>query len=552
MNHPKKLPIGLLAGLFAITAHAAETKIQRDKLQIVFLMGQSNMVGLADASTAWYLTQPAYVPPKDLITAKSPTFDWQNLYWSGVRTFQGPEHLRAKLDELIDERRLSRMKWRQRVRGDHGPWQAEWGEKPVGSGRGVMYPFLDRKAEEEGIYRRMDEILSDPSNRFTVDAAYAEILRREDEIADEVAMIRRHYLGDAGAADFDAFDAAVREAGIPKRPTEAVEASRTRYAELARKHVQLPIASRTHIVAHGHVTGSEGEKNRYTTQGPLSIGFGGGITTIGPEYGVGIALERLVDAPVLLVKCSWGNTALREAWRPPSLDGIETPSEKRAREAWNQRELALAKKQGRDPRLSPPPEKTGKLSYCWGMTLPLLEKVLADPGRYHPEYDPAVGYDIAGMVWFQGYSDQGNEAYGEQLVELVRFMRGKVDAPDMPFVAGTLGMPAYKHMALEGEVNGGMVEAASHPDLHGRMDVVNTAPYFPVELDHAHTIRSIADRESAEYAKAEQVLKRATSNKGFHYHGSTKCFLLMGDAMGRSLANLMAGGEPSIHDEPTE
>jgi hypothetical protein len=34
-----------------------------------------------------------------------------------------------------------------------------------------------------------------------------------------------------------------------------------------------------------------------------------------------------------------------------------------------------------------------------------------------------------------------------------------------------------------------------------------------------------------------------------HYHGSAKCFLLMGDAVGRSLANLMAGGEPLINAE---
>ena len=43
------------------------------------------------------------------------------------------------------------------------------------------------------------------------------------------------------------------------------------------------------------------------------------------------------------------------------------------------------------------------------------------------------------------------------------------------------------------------------------------------------------------------IRSRATSNKGFHYHGSAKCFILMGDAMGRSLANLIAGGEPTIN-----
>lgn len=235
------------------------------------------MVGLADPATAVYLTEPAYVPPKDFITKKSESFDWQNLYWQGVRTFKGPSKYKEQLDALIEERRLSRMKWRQRVRGDHGPWQEEWGDKPKGKGRGVMYPYLDKKAEEEGIYDRIDAILSNPDNEFTVDVAYEEMIARDDAIADELKLVREHYLQDADAADFEAFNAAVKAANIPKNPKEEVEKWRSTYAQLAKEHVNLPIAEGVHIVAHGHVQGSEGEKNRYTTYGPLSVGYGGGI-----------------------------------------------------------------------------------------------------------------------------------------------------------------------------------------------------------------------------------------------------------------------------------
>ena len=545
----KKLIIAYsLAALIALSA-SAENKLKKEKLQIVFLMGQSNMVGLADARTAEYLTEPTYVPPKEIVTKKSPNFDWSNLYWEGVRTFKGPQEYKDQLDALVEARRMSRMKWRQRVGGKHGPWKEEWGEKPEGKGRGVMYPYLDKKATEEGIYDEMDQIIGNPANEFTVEVAYKELIARDGEIAEDLNLVRDYYLKDAGPSNFEAFNAAVKEAGIPKRPTEDVEAWRTKYAQLAKEHINMPIGERTRIFAHGHVTGSEGEKNRLTSYGPLTVGYGGGITTIGPEYGLGIALERMVDAPILLVKCSWGNTALSEAWRPPTLDGIETPKEKANREAWNEKMAAQAKAEGREYKPKPAPEKSGKLSYCWGMTLPQLERVLADPGKYHPEYDPDLGYEIAGMVWFQGYSDQGNPAYGEQLVELVKFMRNKVDAPEMPFVTGTLGMPSYKHMALEGNVNGGMVQAAQHPDMRGTMDVVNTAPYFPLELDMALTVRNSTEKESKEYKDAVGILKAATSNKGFHYHGSAKSFILMGDALGRSLVNLMKGGEPMIHEQ---
>ncbi|MBT8036725.1 MAG: hypothetical protein KJO21_04185 [Verrucomicrobiae bacterium] len=538
----------LLAALVALSA-SAEQKIKKEKLQIVFLLGQSNMVGLADARTAEYLTEPAYVPPKEIVTKKSENFDWQNLYWQGARTFKGPQKYKDQLDALVQERRQSRMKWRQRVNGKRGPWREEWGAKPEGKGRGVMYPYLDAKAAEAGIYSRMDKIISSPDNEFSVEVAYDELLGRDAEIADEIKLVREHYLKDADATDFEAFRSALKENDMSKKPKSEIEAWRTKYAQLANEHVNLPIGKNVHVVAHGHVTGSEGEKNRYTTHGPLSVGFGGAVTTIGPEYGVGVALERMVDAPILLVKCSWGNTALSAAWRPPTLDGIETPKEKATREAWNEKMAAQAKAEGRThtPRLAP--EKRGNLSYCWSMTLPQIEKVLADPGKYHPDYDPEVGYEIAGTVWFQGYSDQGNPAYGELLVEQIKFIREKVGAPEMPFVAGTLGMASYKHMALGGDVNGGMIQAAQHPQMRGSVDVVNTAPYFPLELDMAINVRNNTEKESPEHEKAVAVLKRVTSNKGFHYHGSAKCFILMGDAMGRSLANLMNDGEPKIFEQ---
>lgn len=31
--------------------------------------------------------------------------------------------------------------------------------------------------------------------------------------------------------------------------------------------------------------------------------------------------------------------------------------------------------------------------------------VLAEPGKYHPDYNKEAGYEIAGFIWFQGYND---------------------------------------------------------------------------------------------------------------------------------------------------
>lgn len=142
-----------------------------------------------------------------------------------------------------------------------------------------------------------------------------------------------------------------------------------------------------------------------------------------------------------------------------------------------------------------------------------------------------------------------NTAYGELLAEMIKYLRKKVNAPNMPVVCGTLGMSAFKNAAFSNPVNKGMLQASQMPDLKGTVDVVNTAPYYPLEFDLLKQVRDNTEKDSPEYNKAMTMTKRATSNKGFHYHGSAKCFLLMGDAMGRSLANLMAGGEPMINKE---
>jgi hypothetical protein len=75
-------------------------------------------------------------------------------------------------------------------------------------------------------------------------------------------------------------------------------------------------------------------------------------------------------------------------------------------------------------------------------------------------------------------------------------------------------------------------------------------PFYPVELDLLRQSRLAYEEGTAERDDIERIQKWATSKGGStHYHGSAKFFLLTGDAMARSLANLMAGGEPMRHAE---
>jgi len=57
--------------------------------------------------------------------------------------------------------------------------------------------------------------------------------------------------------------------------------------------------------------------------GPLTMGYGASPDKIGPELGFGLALEQKLDAPILLIKTSWGGKSLHYDFRPPSAGPYE-------------------------------------------------------------------------------------------------------------------------------------------------------------------------------------------------------------------------------------
>ena len=70
--------LGLLGT--SVLPTAGETAGNGKKLKVVVLMGQSNMVGYAHPSTAWYLTQPVYAPPPKVATVKSEGYNSGQFY----------------------------------------------------------------------------------------------------------------------------------------------------------------------------------------------------------------------------------------------------------------------------------------------------------------------------------------------------------------------------------------------------------------------------------------------------------------------------------------
>ena len=527
----KILSVVALAALAASCVRIADavTKVptSKKKLKIVVLMGQSNMVGYAHPRTAWYLTRPVYSPPPKVATVKTERYSGGSFYWTSVGFAHGDsEEYNAKGQALLAERKKIIRLWRGRVYGNFSraakasgkknEWNTEeWGPAPVdekGHFRSYMGKFLAGKVEAAGIDKRMLEHIESPQNKFHPKVAVELIARRDEPIADDIKRVREMFLKGTKPEDFDGLDEAIKAMG------RITHENRMAYAELVRKHINLPIAERTRISALGAVSGEPtANKPDGLTQGVLSLGYSKFASNCGPEYPFGISFERMVDGPILLVKCAWGGKSVHTEFRPPSLETQEKP--------------------------------TGRF---WKLAMEHIQMVLANPGKYHPEYDPKEGYELVGLVWFQGWNDKGNKEYGEQLVHFIKDFRKELKAPNLPVVCGLLGHTSWEHTTFAGDVNSGMLYAARNADLKGTVDIVNTVKYYPVELSFKNAVKQAYGEDSEEYKKAEQVINRAVSKDGVHYYGSAKFMYLTGDAMARKLANLMKGGEPTIHAEAAE
>ena len=308
--------------------------------------------------------------------------------------------------------------------------------------------------------------------------------------------------------------------------------------------------------------------------GPLTVGFGAeaGGPKIGPELTFGLHLEERTDGPILLVKTAWGGRSLHTDFRPPSAgprpltegerrrmaEGGTTPADARA---------ALDRRTGRSYR----------------RMIDHVRNVLADPGAFHPAYDPAAGVELAGFVWFQGWNDMvdatvypergrpgGYDAYTELLATLVADVRRDLAAPAMPVVIGVMGvggpLESYppdrqRFVPIHRGFRGAMAAVAARPELEG-VTAVRTAPLWDVEVD-ALRAREAAlaprreeleaavragrmDADAAAAARASlmaerfdererALLRESTSDRAYHYLGSARILGRIGRAFAEAL-----------------
>ncbi len=164
-----------------------------------------------------------------------------------------------------------------------------------------------------------------------------------------------------------------------------------------------------------------------------------------------------------------------------------------------------------------------------------VREVLTDPGKYHPDYDPAAGHEIAGFVWFQGYNDQFSDAfhgnYKNNMIAFINDVRGEYKTPQMPFVIGVLGTGATKEAVAVNPVSVAQRQAAAAPQFKGSVASVESYPFS--------ALKALAMWKDGSWSKKPAQFGQIGSDRPYHYMGSGQLFVRFGAAMADAMAGMM-------------
>ena len=128
---------------------------------------------------------------------------------------------------------------------------------------------------------------------------------------------------------------------------------------------------------------------------PLTVG----TTTrpwgrVGPEIGFGKVVGDAIDEPVMLMKIAWGGQSLAIDFNPPS------------RGKWGDRKVKYKDGEWWKP---------GSIGWAYQAVFNEMHIALDKTKKAFPDLADRE-FEIAGIVWFQGWNDGGNDA-GESSYE---------------------------------------------------------------------------------------------------------------------------------------
>ncbi|SMP44446.1 protein of unknown function [Neorhodopirellula lusitana] len=299
--------------------------------------------------------------------------------------------------------------------------------------------------------------------------------------------------------------------------------------------------------------------------GRLTTGFGASESKIGPELMFGIRMQQHLDQPILIIKTAWGGKSLNTDFRPPSAGSYE----------FSKSQLDRLAKKGKDIQ-EVKALKVAATGVYYAKTVEHVRDVLNDIQRVYPGYDADQGYELAGLVWFQGWNDMvdlgtypnreatdGYRQYSELLALLISDLRRDLAAPRLPVVVGVMGVggPTERYLPSQRRIKtfhqnfrDAMAAVAGQPAFQGNVVNVFTEECWDSELSglriresevtknanqeakqkqlDRNALRALKDEMlSAEFTNEElNTLRTGVSNAEYHYLGSAKIMASIGKA----------------------
>jgi hypothetical protein len=235
-------------------------------------------------------------------------------------------------------------------------------------------------------------------------------------------------------------------------------------------------------------------------KGELTVGYGSPDNRIGPELGFGHIMGEALDNQILIVKVAWGGQSLALDFRPPSADQPTFPINEKVQERIDSGEYKVG---GRFQEM-----------------IREVKTTLANLGDLSPDYNDA-GYEIAGLIWFQGFNDVINDdyraEYGNNLVNFIRDVRKALETSRLPVVIGELGMggvevnPRYAH---------------KHDAIRKAQEAPSQMPEFAGTVGYARTSPFVVEEGKA-------------YDGGYHYRGRADTFYKIGISFGEAMLELL-------------
>ncbi len=260
--------------------------------------------------------------------------------------------------------------------------------------------------------------------------------------------------------------------------------------------------------------------NSSPAAGPLAPGQGGSSSQLGPELGFGQMMGWYHDEPVLILKASQGNRSLGGDFLPPGSPRREF--EGRTYAAYGESPANWLT--GTTPV---PTDWVAGRQYDISFLNPPenAPAILANFDTYYPQW-ASQGYEIGGFVWWQGHFDQLTPAYAEyyqeNLVNYINAVRAEFNAPNAPFVVATIGFggaPLSNKSENFQKVFNAQMAVQDLPQFTGTVKSVDTLKFW----------RTVAE---------------SPKNEDYHYNQNAETYMLVGDAAGRAMIDLLDDTSP--------